>query len=140
MGGVTTHGMSGTTEHRAWILMRYRCVNKNCDAYYRYGKRGISVCKRWNDSFQNFFDDMGKRPPGKELDRIDNNKGYSPRNCRWATAEQNIQNSSLAKLNRKKVLEIRKSKLSVINLSKKYGVARGCIYNVLKRLTWRNIA
>lgn len=74
-----------------WADMRSRCRNPNHQSFKNYGGRGITVCKRW-DSFRNFYEDMAPRPSGLSLDRIDNEKGYSPENCRWATRKQ--QNSN----------------------------------------------
>lgn len=84
-----THGMTLSPEYRVWRSMHQRCTNPKHVRYERYGGRGISVCERWN-SFENFFADMGARPAGLTLERIDNHKGYGPGNCKWATwSEQN---------------------------------------------------
>jgi len=81
-----------TTEYSCWSAMKQRCLNQNNKFYYNYGGRGISVCDRWKDSFENFLADMGKRPKGKTLDRINNNENYEPSNCRWATRKEQSAN------------------------------------------------
>lgn len=90
----TTHGMSKTKIYNVYRAMRSRCENPNSKSYPDYGGRGIKVCERWA-TFENFYADMGE--PGflrAEIDRIDNDKGYSPDNCRWVTKTQNQANTS----------------------------------------------
>lgn len=92
------HGMSKTAEYRAWHQMIQRCVNPNIEHYPIYGGRGIEVCERWRKSFIAFFEDMGVRPKGYSIDRIDTNGNYEPSNCRWAdvtTQQSNKRNNTL---------------------------------------------
>lgn len=91
---VKTHGMSCEKIYSLWKSMRQRCFNINSPSYHNYGGRGITICKRWqgDKGFQNFLTDMGKRPDGTSIDRIDNNKNYSPRNCKWATNLEQCRN------------------------------------------------
>jgi hypothetical protein len=85
----------------AWLNMKRRCNNPNTTFFSHYGARGIKVCDRWLEKFDNFFEDMGKRPAGCSLDRIDNNGNYEPANCRWATwIEQNNNQRERAVVNR----------------------------------------
>lgn len=71
--------------------MRIRCLNPKATGYARYGGAGVTICKRW-DSFENFYKDMGPRPEGHSLERIDGSKGYTPKNCRWATPREQCNN------------------------------------------------
>jgi hypothetical protein len=90
--GHTKHGAKPTPEYKSWADMIQRCTNPRQCVYNYYGARGITVCERWKD-FSNFFADMGKRPKSKSLERVDNNKGYEPGNCCWATHKEQMQNT-----------------------------------------------
>lgn len=90
----TTHGMRHTDEYTAWYSMKQRCYDINCEAYKDYGGRGIRVCARWFESFENFYADMGDKPSKRHsLDRFpDTNGDYEKSNCRWGTKRQQAQN------------------------------------------------
>lgn len=87
----TQHGMTGSPTYISWQGMIRRCTNPSAADYHRYGGRGITVCQRWRD-FSAFLEDMGERPAGLTLDRIDNNRGYEPGNCRWSTVTEQNRN------------------------------------------------
>lgn len=85
------HGMTYKPIYRLWVSMVDRCTRQNVPNYPLYGGRGIRVCERWM-TFENFYADMGDRPEGMSLDRIDSDGNYEPSNCRWATAKQQANN------------------------------------------------
>lgn len=93
----TTHGQSResgrTSEYGSWCSMKCRCTNPKNRKFNDYGGRGIGICDRWMNSFENFFEDMGKKPgKGYSVGRINNELGYMPTNCRWETIQQQSRN------------------------------------------------
>lgn len=85
------HGKSRSPAYLSWRAMRDRCLNQNSTSYRWYGAAGIKVCERW-ERFESFLADMGERPAGMSLERIDRTKGYEPSNCRWATSKDQARN------------------------------------------------
>lgn len=88
-----------TREYSSWMSMKTRCNNPNSLDYKDYGERGIKICQRWQESFKNFLEDMGRRPKNMTLNRIDNNLGYYPKNCEWASLTEQVRNRRLNKSN-----------------------------------------
>jgi hypothetical protein len=87
-----SHGMSKTPTYRAWTNMISRCYNEKVRSFAIYGALGVRVCDDWLESFESFYADMGSKPAGKSLDRIDSDGDYKRENCRWATASQQAAN------------------------------------------------
>lgn len=94
-----THGMHGTREYRSWNMMLQRCTNPRNTNYKHYGERGIQVCASWL-KFEAFHQDMGARPIGMSLERMDVNGGYEPGNCKWATSVEQANNTRRSLRNR----------------------------------------
>ena len=89
---VTTHGMYKTSTYQVWVDMKDRCYNYNNCSYNDYGGRGIFVCDSWLNSFENFYNDMGDKPKGRSLNRVNNDGWYSPDNCKWSTPKEQNRN------------------------------------------------
>lgn len=124
-----THGRTKTPEYYAWVNIRTRCYNKNNINYKDWGGRGIRVCDRWLESFENFYADMGKRPSAKHsIDRYPNNDGdYEPSNCRWATDFQQANNKRNIVL-----YESHGLKMNLQGWANYFGVHQANLMNTLK--------
>lgn len=92
-GHTNSKGFRSKT-YKSWDSMKQRCLNPNNKKYFLYGGRGITICERWleENGFENFLADMGERPEGKTLDRIDNDGNYEPSNCKWSTIKEQNNN------------------------------------------------
>ncbi len=108
-------------EYRTWMSMHRRCYDQNDVSYHSYGGRGITVCKSWF-KFEIFLSDMGRRPNGATIERKDNNQGYSPDNCRWATAREQARNR---RTNR--VITAFGETMCFKDAAKRYGLSLGCL-------------
>jgi hypothetical protein len=118
-----SHGMSYTREHKCWAHMKARCYDKNDIRYYCYGAKGLKVCPEWLHSFEQFMIDMGPLPsPKHSVERIDNDKDYTPSNCKWATYTEQANNKTN---NRKLTCQGRSQTLS--QWSKETGIHRNTI-------------
>ena len=124
----TTHGESKKTpEYSTWAAMKNRCLNSNNNAYKYYGGRGISVCDRWL-KFEHFLEDMGRKPTAKHsIERIENNKGYYPDNCKWATMEEQCNNQR-----KNRILEYKNKKQSLSAWAREKNINRETLRDRLK--------
>lgn len=118
--------------HASWVAMKARCLNPNHPAYHRYGGRGIEICDLWS-GFECFYADMGDRPEGMSLDRINTDGNYEPNNCRWATPSEQSNNMST---NRR--INFEGELLTVAEVSKKTGEKYQVVYSRTIRKEIRN--
>jgi hypothetical protein len=124
-----THGKSESKAYAIWLHMKGRCYNPSNIRYKLYGGRGITVCDRWH-TFENFYADMGDPPDGMSIDRIDNNLGYAPSNCRWATQKEQVHNSRSTKLSDDDVRAVRADSRPLKVIAAEYGVGHTYICNL----------
>jgi hypothetical protein len=116
----------GSPTYKTYRCMIDRCYCKSSDQYHRYGARGITVCERWLESFENFLEDMGKRPLGKTLERIDNDGNYEPDNCVWASPTEQANNKSSNRL-----LFYRGRTMTVSQWARELNIPVGRVFNRL---------
>lgn len=140
----TKHGCSKESWFCIYDGMVGRCSDPNHPSYHHYGGRGIHVCQSWLDNPMQFHLDMGDRPEGTSLDRIDNNAGYSPDNCRWASHEEQMQNTRRTVLNPEMVMEMRAmwdAGISVAVIRDKFvpEADEKTVRSAVTRKSWKNI-
>ena len=126
---ITKHGQSKTRTYSIWKTMIARCANSNGYDWPQYGGRGIKVCKRWH-KFENFIADMGHAPEGESIDRYPNNDGdYKPSNCRWATLEQQANNTR-----RNRFLTYQGEIMTLAQWARRFGIAPSSLHARIDRL------
>lgn len=130
--GNETHKMSQSRVFSNYYNMLRRCYAQKDKDFQNYGGRGITVCERWRESFENFWEDMGPtHQPGLSLDRVDNNGPYSPENCRWTTRSVQANNQ---RTNR--VVDTPNGKMSLADAARAVGMTPGTVYNRVITLKW----
>lgn len=133
------HGMAGTPTYRSWQAMRDRCLRPTHRKFENYGGRGIAICARWDD-FTLFLADMGIRPAGTTLDRIDSNGDYEKSNCRWSTWTVQGRNKRSTKLSLQIAREIRarqKAGESHSDIATAYKVSTWTVQSICIGRSWK---
>jgi hypothetical protein len=125
--GNIKHGLCDSGAYQTWKSVLSRCLNPNYTAYKDYGGRDITVCDKWL-TFEGFYEDMGKRPNGLTIDRIDNDKGYSKENCKWATKETQANNRRS-----NVILEYNGKKMTIAQWAREIGVTKGALKSRIER-------
>lgn len=126
-----THGLRYTPEYKTWSSMKERCLNSQHPSYKNYGGRGIKICDRWLNNAEAFYKDMGKRPEGMSLDRIDNEGNYEPSNCRWATQKEQRNNTR-----QNRYITWDNKTRTISQWSDETGISQAAITIRLNRLSW----
>lgn len=132
------HGMSRTPTYQSWLDMVSRCTNNTDPAYKNYGGRGIFVCDRWM-SFDLFLEDMGVKPEGTMIERVNNDDGYHKENCTWADRKTQNRNKRVTKLSSSDVIEIRSSKESQSAIAKHYGITQAHVSCIKHKKVWSDV-
>ena len=138
--------------YRTWANMKSRCMNPRAASFRIYGARGIRVCDRWLKSFEDFARDMGPRPPGHSIDRIDGSRGYEPDNCRWANQREQTANTRFrrgskhqnSKLTEDSVFAMRRmfetGLFTMAQISRWWSVHYMTAVDILQRRAWQHVA
>lgn len=122
-----THGHRFTGTYSSWSSAKDRSTNPKGKDFHRYGAIGIGFSERWL-AFENFLEDMGERPAGTSLDRIDGTKGYEPGNCRWATSQQQARNTRVFT-----IIETPLGRMPLVDYAAKIGITKGAAHLRMKR-------